>query len=215
MTADLIQGSAEWLQARCGLVTASRISDLTAKTKTGYGASRANYMAQLIAERLTGLPQEGYLSPAMQWGTNYEAEARAAYEFYRDASVKEVGFIKHPEISESGASPDGFVTDKGLVEIKCPQTATHIDTLLGNAVPGKYVQQMQFQMACTGREWVDFVSYDPRMPENMRLFVARITRDPVIIGTLESEVKAFLSELNERIRKLRSAYDPQPILMAG
>lgn len=197
------QRSDEWFQARCGKVTASKVADVIAKTKSGYSASRANYMAQLIAERLTGQPADSYCNAAMQWGIDTEPFARAAYEFYRDSEVTEVGFIIHPEIDQSGASPDGLVADDGLVEIKCPNTATHIDTLLSGKVPRKYITQMQWQMACTGREWCDFVSFDPRMPEDMRLFVHNLPRDDKYISGLGEEISMFLDELETKIQKLK------------
>lgn len=207
MTADIIQGSPEWFAIRCGKVTASRVADVVARTKTGWGASRANYMAELVAERLTGAVAESYSNAAMQWGTDTEPEARRAYEFYRDVDVAQVGFIVHPHIEQSGASPDGLVEPGGLVEIKCPNTATHIDTLLSATVPGKYATQMQWQMACTGRQWCDFVSFDPRMPEAMRLFVRRVQRDNEAIAELEKLVTAFLEELDAKVAALRTAYE--------
>lgn len=203
----IIQGSEEWKQLRLGKVTASRVADAIAKTKTGWGASRANYMAELIAERLTGVAAESYTNQAMQWGTEKEPEARAAYEFRSDKEVVEVAFIPHPIILESGCSPDGLVGDDGLVEFKCPNTATHIDTLLGEPIPAKYITQMSWQMACTGRKWCDWVSYDPRMPESMRLYIARIERDDVLIASLEKEVIAFLSELDLKLFRLINYFD--------
>jgi len=203
---DIIQGSDEWKAIRLGKVTASRVADVVARTKSGYGASRANYMAQLIAERLTGVPAETYTNAAMQHGTDTEPEARSAYEFYQGVTVEEVAFVPHPAIAEAGCSPDGLVGADGQVEIKCPQTATHLETLLGQAVPGKYDTQVQFQMACTGRKWCDWVSYDPRMPEHMRLFVRRIERDEARIIELESEVAAFLVELAAKLAQLDSLY---------
>ncbi len=203
------QGSAEWLAIRCGKVTASRVADVVAKTKTGYGASRANYMAELIAERLTGAPAERFTNAAMAHGTATEPEARAFYEFMTDEVVEQVGFVPHPTIAMSGASPDGLVGDDGLVEIKCPNTATHIDTLLGRTVPAKYETQMQWQMACTGRAWCDFVSYDPRLPESMRLFTSRIIRDDPLIAELTEEVTKFLAELEVKVAALRALYEPQ------
>lgn len=201
-----IQGSPEWFAERCGKVTASRISDIIAKTKSGYSTSRANYCAQIVAERLTGTVQESYTNAAMQWGTTTEPEARAAYSFHTDADVEEVGFVPHPYIALSGASPDGLVGIDGLVEIKCPITATHIDTLTGQKVPEKYVTQMMWQMACTGRKWCDFVSYDPRMPEDMRLFVKRIERDDAVVRDLEKEVRAFLAEVDKKLDELHAIY---------
>lgn len=211
MTEALIQGSDEWLAARCGKVTASRVADVIAKTKTGYGASRANYMAELIAERLTGQPAEKFSNAAMAWGTEKEPEARAAYSFLKDVDVVEVGFIAHPRIAMTGASPDGLVGDLGLVEFKCPQTATHIDTLTGQAVPAKYVTQIQWQLACTGRAWCDFASYDPRLPHEMRLWVRRVERDDDLIAELEREVSAFLSELDAKVGELERLYRPQAV----
>jgi putative phage-type endonuclease len=205
---DLIQGSDAWFAARLGKVTASRVADVIARTKTGYGASRANYMAELIAERLTGARAEGFTNAAMKWGNEQEPEARAAYEFYCDADVVQVGFVRHGQIEMSGASPDGLVGDHGLIEIKCPNTATHIDTLIGGAIPGKYATQMQWQMACTGRLWCDFVSYDPRLPERLRLFVKRLDRDAEAIMVLEHEVGLFLGELDQKVAAL-SALLPQ------
>lgn len=185
------------------------------------GASRANYMADLIAERLTGVPAEGFTNAAMQWGTATEPQARENYEFYANAIVEQVGFVLHPRIGDTGASPDGLVGADGLIEIKCPNTATHIDTLLGAEVPGKYVTQMQWQMACTGRLWCDFVSFDPRMPAEMQMWVRRVARDDAIIADLEREVVAFLTELDVKVHRLRKAYLPEPagardnILIAG
>lgn len=199
---ELVQGSVEWHLARVGKVTASRVSDVVAKTKTGWGASRANYMAELIAERLTGVPADSYASPAMKWGNETEPQARAAYEFFRDCEVETVGFVDHPALKLSGASPDGYVGKDGLVEFKCPNTATHIETLLGSAVPSKYFLQMQWQLACTGRKWCDFVSFDPRMPETMRLFVRRLDRDDTGIHELECSVAAFLEEIAQKLLRL-------------
>ena len=203
---EIIQGSAEWKALRCGKVTASRVADVVAKTKIGYSASRANYLAQLIAERLTGTPAETYTNAAMQHGVDTEPEARAAYEFYQGATVEQVAFVPHPKIDQAGASPDGLVGADGLVEIKCPNTATHLETLLGQAVPAKYIDQMQFQMACTGRKYCDFVSYDPRMPEHMRLFVRRVERDDKRIDFLETEIAGFLLEMAVKLAELNRVY---------
>jgi putative phage-type endonuclease len=203
---DIIQGSPEWKALRCGKVTASRVADVVAKTKTGFSASRANYLAQLIAERLTGTPAETYTNAAMQHGTETEPEARDAYCFYQGVTVEQIAFVPHPKINQAGASPDGLVGADGLVEIKCPNTATHLETLLGQAVPAKYIDQMQFQMACTGRKWCDFVSYDPRMPEHMRLFVRRVERDDKRIDLLENEIAGFLLEMAVKLAELNRVY---------
>lgn len=200
------QRSPEWFAARLGKVTASRVADLMAKTKTGYGASRANLMAELICERLTGVQAERFQNGAMAWGTETEPQARDAYEFLTAATVTETGFVDHPSIADFGASPDGLVGDDGLVEIKCPNTATHIETLLSEAVPGKYITQMQAQMACTGRAWCDFVSFDPRMPEHLQMWVKRVPRDPDFIADMESEIATFLSELTQKLDALRARY---------
>lgn len=201
------QRTDEWFAARLGKVTASRIADVMAKTKTGYGASRANYMAELIVERLTGQKGDSYQNAAMIWGTNTEPLARAAYEAHRGVLVEETGFVPHPSGAMTGASPDGLVGDDGLVEIKCPNTATHIDTLMSDDAPPKYFAQMQWQMACTGRAWCDFVSFDPRMPEEMQLFVTRVERDDTWIIMAEEAVQAFLSELDEMVSKLKEKYN--------
>lgn len=196
------QGSTEWFAARLGKVTASRVADVIAKTKTGYSTSRENYMAQLVCERMTGTQGESYSNAAMQWGTDQEPLARAAYEAAKDVLVDEVGFIVHPTIIAAGASPDGLVGDDGLIEIKCPNTATHIDTLLSNKVPSKYNTQMQWQMACTGRKWCDFVSFDPRMPEGLQLFIQRVDFDEQYVKMLEAEITEFLGELETKIERL-------------
>jgi putative phage-type endonuclease len=198
------QHTPEWHAARLGKATASRIADVVAKTKSGYSTSRANYAAQLVCERLTGVHAESFVSPAMAWGVEKEAEARRLYEFERDLQAVTVGFIDHPVITMSGASPDGFVGDVGLIEVKCPITATHIDTLLGRSVPGRYVTQMQWQMAVTGRQWCDFVSYDPRLPLHLRLFIERVHRDAALIAQLEGEVSSFLAEVQATLAKLQS-----------
>lgn len=205
MSEIIQQGTDEWRQQRLGKVTASRIADMMAKTKSGWGASRGNYMAQIIAERLTGIAPDNYTNAAMQWGTETEPLARAAYEFMTDIAVTEIGFVDHLTIAMAGASPDGLAGADGLVEIKCPLTATHIETLLSGAVPGKYRKQMQFQMACTGRAWCDFVSFDPRMPEDMQLFITRLHRDDDEIAEIEAAVVEFLAEVDAKIDALTAA----------
>lgn len=197
------QRSPEWFQARLGKVTASKVSDVMAKTKSGYAASRDNYMAQLVVERMTNKQAESFTNAAMEWGTQQEPFARAAYEIKTGVVVEEVGFINHPRLPNAGASPDGLVGEEGMVEIKCPNTATHIETLLSKEVPWKYYAQMQWQMACTGRLWCDYVSYDPRMPENTQLFIQRVYRDADNIELMEKEVVKFLVELGEKVEKLK------------
>jgi putative phage-type endonuclease len=199
----MIQGSDEWKEARLGKVTASKISDVMAQGRSGQpSATRATYMGQLIAERLTGVPAESFKSEAMEWGNETEAQARNAYAFMRDVDVQEVGFIAHPTIEDSGASPDGFSGEDGLVEIKCPNTATHIKTVLSGTAPAQYIKQMQWQMACTGRQWCDFISYDPRLPEHMQMVVVRVERDAELIADMEAAVTAFLAEMTDTIEQL-------------
>jgi len=201
------QRTSEWFAARLGCVTASRTADVMAKTKSGYSTSRANYMAQLITERLTQTPTEGFSSAAMQWGTETEPQARAAYELMTGAEVVEEGFVAHPTIEGFGASPDGLVGDDGLLEIKCPNSATHIDTLLAEKVPAKYVTQMQVQMLCTGRQWCDFVSFDPRLPGDMNYWCQRVQADPVRQAEIAEEVQKFLGELDEKLNALKAKFD--------
>ena len=197
------QRTEEWFAARCGKVTASRVADIIAKTKTGYSTSRDNYLAQLVCERMTGKPAESYSNAAMQWGTDTEPFARAAYEARMDLLVTEVGFIDHPWITMSGASPDGLANE-GMVEIKCPNTATHIDTLLSQTVPAKYITQMMWQMACADRPWCDFVSFDPSLPERHQLFIKRINYDPEMVNMLENSVIQFLGDVDLKIQQLES-----------
>ena len=196
------QGTPEWFAARLGNVTASRVADVIAKTKSGYSASRENYMAQLICERMTDTVAESYTNAAMAWGTETEPLARAAYESLADVLVDEVGYIAHPTIERAGASPDGLIGLFGLLEIKCPNTATHIDTLISEKVPTKYITQVQWQMSCTGRTWADFVSFDPRLPSGLQMFVKRVEFDAEYVAMLKEEVIKFLTELDAKISKL-------------
>lgn len=206
MTAELIQGSDEWLASRLGRITASRMADLMAKTKTGWGASRANYAAELLCERLTRSAAPRFINDAMRWGTDQEPYARQAYSERQGCDVFEVGFIAHPEIERAGASPDGYVGNDGLVEFKAPNTATHLDTLLSEMIPERYILQMQFQMAVTGRQWCDFCSFDPRCPEHLQMFIKRIPRDHGLILDLEGEVASFDREIEDRIAALNRRY---------
>lgn len=196
------QGSSVWHQARLGCVTASRIAEVVARTKSGYGAARQTYMRQLLAERLTGLVAEVYINAAMRWGTDMEPDAVAAYEEATGVATELVGFLSHPAIAYAGASPDRLVGDEGLLEVKCPASATHIDTLLSGEVPERYVLQMQWQMACSGRAWCDFVSFDPRMPEDYSFFVTRVRRDEECIAWLEDETRRFIGEIEQRLDDL-------------
>lgn len=221
----IVQGTDEWFQARCGKATASRMADLTDRLKSGApGAKRTNYMGQLLAERLTGVVASGYRSASMRHGSDTEPQARQHYAFFTNAEIAEAGFVPHPSIADAGASPDSFVGDDGLLEIKCPDTKTHADTLLSEEVPEQYLPQIYWQMACTGRAWVDFVSFDPRMPGWGMIFIKRVDRDDEKITALEAEVVGFLTELRDTEARLRAKYDPQPagelpeaakLLMAG
>jgi putative phage-type endonuclease len=207
----IVQGSREWFALKAGKVSASCIGDMLSRTKSGWGATRLNYRAKLVAERLTGITEEGYKSYEMIRGNEVEPEARAAYEFYtgHTVTVAPEGFVDHPTIPMCGASPDSYVNDDGLVEIKCPNTSTHIETLLGRNVPGKYVLQCQWQMACTGRAWCDWVSFDPRMPEEMRLFIRRIERDDEKIKEITDHVVCFLKEIDDVVSELTKLYRQQ------
>lgn len=201
-----LQRSPDWFAARIGKVTASRVADLMARTKTGPAASRANYLSELLCERLTGRRADSFTSAAMQWGIDTEAEARARYTEATGNTVNEIGFVDHPRIDMFGASPDGEVGGDGLIEIKCPLTATHLDMMLTGTIPAKYLTQMQVQMACTGREWCDFVSYDPRLPPEMAIWIHRVPRDDEKIAEIEAEVEGFLADLNARIDTLRARF---------
>jgi len=203
------QRTEEWFQQRLGKVTASRISDVIAKTKTGVSTSRQNYLIQLVSERLTGKKGDSYVNQAMLDGIERESAARALYMLNRDVSVTEVGFFDHPIIKNSGASPDGAVHAEiegkyaGLIEIKCPIETTHTNTLMSKSVPSKYIPQMQWQLACTGASWVDFVSYNPNFPPELQLFISRVDRDQSYITELEVEVEKFLEEVEQTIIKLK------------
>jgi len=197
------QRTEEWFSARLGKVTASRVADVLAKIKSGESASRKNYKMELVVQRLTGKTGESFTNAAMEWGTEQEPFARMAYEAHTSTFVKEEGFVDHPTIEGFGCSPDGIVGD-GLIEIKCPNTANHIETVLENKAPSKYIPQMQCQMACTGAKWCDFVSFDPRVPEDLQLFVVRVERDQEYIDSMEVEVKQFLSEVLDLFNQLKA-----------
>lgn len=196
------QGSAEWLAARAGCVTASRLGDVLAKIKTGEAAVRRNYRMQLVTERLTGLPTETYENAAMRWGKEQEPFARMAIESTLGYFVDEVGFLKHPEIEWCGASPDGLIEADGGIEIKCPyNSVAHVETLT-NGVPAEHIPQIQGNLWVTGRKWWLFASFDPRMPEHLRLFTAKVERDETYIQKLEAEVKKFLAEVDAMVEQL-------------
>ena len=199
------QGTPEWHQMRLGKVTASRVADILAKTKTGPSASRQNYLIELALQRTTGIIQESYSNSAMEWGTQNEPQARVAYEVRTSNFVDRVAFIEHPNIKWFGCSPDGLVSDRGLIEIKCPNSATHWEYFKANKPPQKYVIQMQAQMACTGRDWCDFVSFDPRMPDRSQLLIVRVDRDNAFIEEMEAEIKQFLSEVEVEVNLMKGS----------
>ena len=203
------QGTESWFADRLGKVTASRLADVLVKTKTGYSASRNNYMTQLVLERITQTKAESYSNAAMQWGTEQEPFARAAYEAHTGQMVEEVGFIPHPDIDAAGASPDGLVGDDGMVEIKCPSSSTALEVWLThsegcNPVESKYYAQMQWQMRCADRSWCDYVVFDPRMPAKAQLFIYRVERDADWLKVAEAEVVKFLAEVNAKVAALKS-----------
>lgn len=200
---EIKQGTDAWHQARLGKVTASKVADVMAKTKSGPSASRTNYMMELLCQRLTGNREEGYINAAMQRGTDMEPIARIAYEASESALVDQVGFVLHQSIPAFGASPDGLVGADGQIEIKCPNTAQHVEFLRTGKPEGKYIIQMQAQMACTGRDWCDFVSYDDRLPEALQYKKVRIARDNAFIDAMESEIWQFLRELDALEAEMR------------
>ncbi|MCU1305129.1 MAG: phage-related exonuclease [Candidatus Sulfotelmatobacter sp.] len=203
---NCIQRSTEWYAARCGKVTASRVCDVLARTKTGEGAPRKNYRAELVAETMTGKPaDQRYKGKELEWRSETEQFARAAYELICDATVDTVGFVVHDSVERFGASPDGLIGLDGLLEVKVPATATHISYILGSIVPEEYQPQMLAQMACTGRQFCDFVSFDPRLPKEHQLFVRRFERDEKKIACMEQQVRFFLAEVDEIIRNLRES----------
>jgi putative phage-type endonuclease len=206
---EMTQGSPEWRAIRLGKVTASRVADATNFLKSGKSSDkRDTYMGELIAERLTGIVVEKYQNDLMRHGTAMEPDARALYEFYR-APVETIAFVPHPTIPMAGCSPDGLVGKDGLIEIKCPSTSTHVDTLLAQAIPDGYRKQMLWQMACTHRLWCDFVSFDSRLPPHMTMFVARMERDDAAIAELETQVRAFLAEIDMKVDALNALYAQQ------
>ena len=195
------QGTPEWLAERAGKVTASMLSNvMMAKTTAGY----QNYMAQLICERLTGQPVETFKSAAMEHGNETEPQARAVYELETGNEVTECGFIQHPQIAGSGASPDGLIGADGLVEIKCPQPAKHIKNLMGGTIDKAYALQMQWQMECTGREWCDFVSFSPSFPDHLQLSITRVERNAEAVEEIKESVIKFLADVDAKMRALET-----------
>jgi predicted phage-related endonuclease len=202
----LQQGTDAWRQARCGSIGASDAPRVVRRTKTGYSADRDSLMASKVLERLTGVPVEIFKTAAMLQGTAREPEARMLYEMVRGVEVEEVGLVPHPFVKASHASPDGYVSGTGLIEIKCPLPAAHLDTLLTETISNDHLVQMAWQMACTGRHFCDFVSFNPDFPAPMQLWISRVNRDPRLIGELESEIRQFIRELEQKVDKLSRRY---------
>lgn len=203
---DLIQGTPAWLAARAGSLGASSMGDALAKTKTGWGASRANLKARIVTERITGAPVETFTNAAMQRGNELEPQARAMYAFHSGQDVAEVGIILHPRIKHTHCSPDGMVGDVGMVEIKCCGAARHIEMLTDSPPEDRYIKQCLWQMACTGRQWVDLTYFHPDLPEAMQLVIHRINRDEAVIAEMEAEVETFLAEVAAKVADLEARY---------
>ena len=204
MKANTAQESQDWMLARCGMFTASRASDLMARTKTGPGAARGNLLALLAVERITGQPVEGYRNAAMDRGIELEAEARDAYSFATGRAVDEAGFVVCAALPNTGCSPDG-VCGEGLVEIKCPASmAKHLDALRTGDHAKEYRWQLQHQMMVTDAAWVDAVSYDPRYPEHLQLAIVRVARDEAAIAELREAIKAADAEVEAIVNEMRN-----------
>lgn len=199
----IVQGSQEWLQSRVGVVTASRFADVMATIKSGEAAARYNYKAEIVAERLTGAPAPNFVSAPMQWGTDHEPEARKIYEAIKGVTVEETGLVKHDTLPV-GASTDGLVDEDGCIEIKCPNTATHIQTLLSGKAPKQYMAQMQGSMWLNNRQYCDFVSYDPRLNDRLAIFIIRVPRDDAYIQDLEQRLGEFVDEVDVLVKELEA-----------
>jgi len=204
MVQTVQQGTAEWHELRRGKVTASRVADILARTKSGASASRQNYLIELALQRVTKTIEESYTNAAMEWGTATEPQARVAYEVASFNFVDQVPFIDHPTIDWFGCSPDGLVGSDGLIEIKCPNSATHWSYVKEGKPPQKYIIQMQAQMSVTGAKWCDFVSFDPRMPERSKLLIINVPRDPEFILYMETEINQFLNEVEAEVKLMES-----------
>lgn len=201
------QRSEEWYAARLGKVTASRINDVMASGRGGSASlTRERYQTDLLAERLTGEITPMPTTPAMEWGIRTEPMARFAYEFLTDDAVTDAPFVPHPSIPETGASPDGFVGEAGLIEIKCPNTATHLRHLETGKIDRRYRHQVQWQMCCTKKLWCDFVSFDPRAPDGLKISITRIFKDDELAFAMERETAQFIAELISRETSLRNSY---------
>lgn len=201
----MIQRLAEWLAARTGALTGSRIYEACSKKKNGeYYQSRADLLNEKLIERLTGQSADHFVTDAMLWGTMHEDDARTFYETQKSLMVAECAYIQHPAIAHSGASPDGLVGEDGVIEIKCPTTGMHLDTILSGEIPEKHTYQMAWEIESAGRKWADFISYDPRLPGNLSFFCKRYTPEPEFLETLRAEVVKFLAELDEIEARVRA-----------
>lgn len=206
------QRTPEWMALRAGKLTGSCAKDMLAKVKSGEAAARRDLKFKLLAERLSGTSQEdGYVNAAMQWGTDHEAEAIGVYEALRGVLVDPIGFVEHDTLPV-GTSPDGFVNDDGIVSIKCPKTSTHISYLRGGVEPPEHAHQNTHELWLTERAWIDFVSYDPRLPEGLQVFVTRVTRPKVDLDAYGREVAAFLAELDNEIQAVRTMANLSAVL---
>jgi len=203
---DCIQGSPEWFAARAGRVTASRVADIMRKGKSGPSKMRETYKGELVAERLSGVQEDGFKSAPMMRGTEVEPKARDTYAFMFGAKIQQVGLVIHPTIEMAAASTDSLVGDDGLLEVKCPNSSTHIQTLLGEPIDPDYVKQIQWGLACTGRQWCDYISFDDRLPPEMQLHRIRVLRDHATILEMEIAVRAFLKEVDELVEELTTRY---------
>lgn len=203
---EIQQGSPEWLKARLNNCTGSRVKDALSFLRDGKTPSqkRKDYLTDLVTERLTGFAAEHYVTPAMQWGIDTEPYARAAYSVVSGNEVDRVGIAVHPSIKGFMSSPDGLVGDCGITEFKCPNTTTHIEWMLADVIPPEHEYQLLAHLSCTGRKWVDFFSFDPRLPPKHQYFLKRMERDEERISTMEAGVVQFLGELNEMVAKLEA-----------
>lgn len=204
-----LQGSDEWKLARCGMITASRIKDVMSYTQSGEAAGRRNYRAELVCEILTGQPYSQYANEDMQWGIEHENDARSLYSAFKKVGVGLCGFGVSERLKRSGSSPDGIVGEKGMLEIKCPKTATHLQYLLDGMVPPVYRSQMLWNMNIWEREWCDFVSFDPRLPPNLRLFIIKYYRDDRRIKEIEKEVVKFNRDIDLTLSRLKHLTEPK------
>lgn len=204
------QGTQTWFDNRLGRLTASRISDAISKAKretTGELQKRRDFKLELAVERVTGRTSEHFVSEWMERGIAFEDLARAAYELKTDTFTDRADLVIHPSIEWAACSPDGLVGDDGLCEIKVPKPTTHAEYLLAECVPERYLDQMMFQLACTGRDWNDFISWCPDFPEPLDLFICRLHRDPKRISEMENDARKFLEEVDALVLRLKSGME--------